>query len=250
MAERNVVEDDSSVRVPRVGFRDKCELNRQTAYNRNRVERANACGCFYCGSTFAGSEITEWLAEDDGEDTALCPYCGTDAVIVGTEQFPLSTALLSMLYISWFGEEYKNRKERATKMPTFRGRLDFFRKGIPFLYQETDDASIVGEIRLISTRSIESEQDGLYACESMARAIGIIGDESEGGVVSVRVFFDEDGCCAVDFLDEDGKRLSYEPWSRGERDLLLSLAKEHGDSLKGIIKENDFDPLMQLFVEK
>lgn len=145
---KNVIPDDPTVKVLSVGYEDKHELNRQTAFNRGFVEHAGKCGCFHCGSTFAGSEVTEWLHEDGGEDTALCPYCKTDAVIVGTKVFPLSTALLSTLYMEWFDSEYKARKEAATKMPMYKNRDDYKRKGIPFLYEHDKSVKILGEIGL------------------------------------------------------------------------------------------------------
>lgn len=37
------------------------------------------CGCYYCCRTFSASEIKEWT--DRGE-TALCPKCGIDSVVV------------------------------------------------------------------------------------------------------------------------------------------------------------------------
>jgi hypothetical protein len=36
------------------------------------------CGCYYCITVFRTSEIREWT--DNGE-TAICPYCGVDAVV-------------------------------------------------------------------------------------------------------------------------------------------------------------------------
>lgn len=52
------------------------------------------------------SEITDWMPGEDGADTALCPYCGCDAVLYDTKEFLLSTALLSSMYMEWFKSEY------------------------------------------------------------------------------------------------------------------------------------------------
>ena len=87
---------------------DENELNSQTAYNRAMVEYSARCGCFHCGGIFAGNEVAQWLQEDDGEDTALCPYCGVDAVIVGNEQYPVCMMVLSKLYMHWFARNIGN----------------------------------------------------------------------------------------------------------------------------------------------
>ena len=74
MTNPNILPDDTSLRIPPMGFDDENELNGQTAYNRTIVEGSARCGCFHCGGIFAGNEVSQWLQEDDGEDdTALCP---------------------------------------------------------------------------------------------------------------------------------------------------------------------------------
>jgi len=46
--------------------------------NYDDIQPHTICGCYYCVSVFKGDRITEWA---DGEETALCPNCGIDAVI-------------------------------------------------------------------------------------------------------------------------------------------------------------------------
>lgn len=106
------------------------------------------CGCFHCGSTFAASEITDWMPEEDGADTALCPYCGCDTVLYDTEELPVSTALLSSMYTDWFGSEYRERKKAATYVPPFSGYDDYQRRGIVFLLEESPLYQQVGEVEL------------------------------------------------------------------------------------------------------
>lgn len=66
------------------------------------------------------SEITGWMPEEDGADTALCPYCGCDVVLYDTKEFLPSTALLSSMYMEWFKSEYQERETVATYAPLFR----------------------------------------------------------------------------------------------------------------------------------
>lgn len=130
MKEPHIVPDKPSVPVPYLRYEDKDVLNRLTAYNRTVLGKryVRQCGCFHCGSRFRADEISEWMHEEDGDDTALCPYCGTDAVVYGTATFPLSTALLSQLYMSWFEEEYRERQKRALLIPGYSNKKTFLKK--------------------------------------------------------------------------------------------------------------------------
>jgi hypothetical protein len=56
--------------------------------NRATLSQSNLCGCFYCLKTFSPSEILEWI-DDKNADTAMCPYCGIDAIIAGKSEFPI-----------------------------------------------------------------------------------------------------------------------------------------------------------------
>lgn len=58
------------------------QVNPVTASFKNRRYLKNPltrCVCYYCGERFIVSKITDWCDEDD---TALCPYCGVDGVLV------------------------------------------------------------------------------------------------------------------------------------------------------------------------
>lgn len=243
---KNVIPDDPTVKVLSVGYEDKHELNRQTAFNRGFVEHAGKCGCFHCGSTFAGSEVTEWLHEDGGEDTALCPYCKTDAVIVGTKVFPLSTALLSTLYMEWFDSEYKARKEAATKMPMYKNRDDYKRKGIPFLYEHDKSVKILGEIGLFKLFG-----DGSAWGSELPKKPGYQRScRGYGGVVDIDPCPTEDGSFLARFITEDGKLYPFEPWSAVDQNLLEDLVNRYGSKLKGLVKDGGFAGKMQLFIRK
>lgn len=59
------------------------EMPKLSLRNRRLLEQAAAqqipCGCYFCTRTWKAEEITEFSS--DG--TALCPECGTDAILVG-----------------------------------------------------------------------------------------------------------------------------------------------------------------------
>lgn len=53
---------------------------------------------------FAPSENVEWCpeSEDDEEVTAICPYCGVDAILAESSCFPLTEEFLSAIEKKWF----------------------------------------------------------------------------------------------------------------------------------------------------
>ena len=67
--------------------------------NREQLGDDEFCGCFSCGRVFSTSEIHEWSCEEkNGEGvTAICPYCGIDAVISESEGLPLTHDFLQLL---------------------------------------------------------------------------------------------------------------------------------------------------------
>jgi len=46
--------------------------------NRDDVCPGVPCGCYFCLRRFDGGTVVEWV---DDEKTALCPFCGVDAVL-------------------------------------------------------------------------------------------------------------------------------------------------------------------------
>lgn len=248
MDKRNIIEDDVTMKVPRLHHKDYYVLNSQSAYNRRLVEESRECGCFHCGSRFAGSEITEWLKETDGDDTALCPYCGVDAVIVGTDRLPLSTALLSMLYGDWFSNECKKAVENCTYAPTYSDYTDYYRKGVPFRLENDEDMKLVGEVDLWVPASIAAlmneEFDMNEPIDPKEREF-----EEVGGVVSIKAYFNEKGHYTCEIKDEYGNRLPRAPFRGEDQDALLELTEKYGDSLRGVLLPNVRRDGMRLFVE-
>lgn len=248
MRNRNVIEDPSNIAVPSIDWDGMHILNRQSAFNKSAVETCDACGCFHCGSMFSGTHVQEWLPEAHGEDSARCPYCGEDAVVLGGGDYPLSTALLSRLYLHWFKEEFKTRRENATFVPTFKNQEDYLRKGIPFLLEDKADIEIVGEIALFPMRLFDDAWGDLHDDKAFESAEAIA-DDGSGGIVKVKAYFDDEGYYRAEFVDENGKHHPFEPWTGNQQDLLLELTSRYGDSLRGLIKEVDNEK-MQLFIYK
>ena len=73
--------------------------------HRPELEKDRICGCFYCCRVFSPVEIREWLVDDnplDRRGTAVCPYCGVDAVIGESSGYPITEQFLKAMHEEWF----------------------------------------------------------------------------------------------------------------------------------------------------
>ncbi|MGH1572717.1 cytoplasmic protein [Methylobacterium sp. P31] len=74
--------------------------HRHSTRHADEVRSSVLCGCVFCLEVFAPDEITGWIAEDG---TALCPWCGIDAVIGGLSSYPTgNTTFLRAMRDEWF----------------------------------------------------------------------------------------------------------------------------------------------------
>ena len=94
--------------------------------NSEKLKKDKVCGCFYCLSVFAPSDITRWLKEKRSinvsnsdkakvnvkiefeceyaeEMTALCPFCEMDSVIGEGCGYPITREFLEEMNEFWFG---------------------------------------------------------------------------------------------------------------------------------------------------
>lgn len=69
--------------------------------NKKQLEKSENCGCFGCVKLFKPSEVSEYIV---GEDTAVCPYCGTDAVLGDYSGFPVTEEFMQEMNDEHFGE--------------------------------------------------------------------------------------------------------------------------------------------------
>jgi len=58
------------------------------------------CGCFYCLQIFSPEKINYWIKDPGG--TAVCPYCGIDAIIGKSSGYPITKDFLSKMKHYWF----------------------------------------------------------------------------------------------------------------------------------------------------
>ncbi|MEW9053095.1 MAG: cytoplasmic protein [Neobacillus sp.] len=70
-----------------------------SSHHRKQLQKDEICGCFYCLKIFHPSEIMDWC---DNENTAICPYCGTDSIIGSSSGFPITELFLKGMHQAWF----------------------------------------------------------------------------------------------------------------------------------------------------
>jgi len=51
------------------------------SFNRGQILASELAVCYHCSRQFPPAEITEWCDGDNPGETAICPYCGVDAVV-------------------------------------------------------------------------------------------------------------------------------------------------------------------------
>ncbi len=76
--------------------------HRHSSHHRAEVMASSICGCFYCCKTFRPKRIKKITWIDNG-NTALCPYCGIDAVIGSASGETIIQAFLEDMRQHWFG---------------------------------------------------------------------------------------------------------------------------------------------------
>lgn len=84
---------------------------RHTSGNWPDIEASRVCGCCSCVQVFSPDEIVAWAGLDisnidDPEavkrQTALCPRCGSEAVIGDKSGYPVNTQFLTRMNEAWF----------------------------------------------------------------------------------------------------------------------------------------------------
>ena len=85
--------------------------HRHTSNNRAELEASSLCGCCSCTETFPAEEIIAWTGLDmsnfDNPDaasgeTALCPRCGSEALLGDKSGYPISPDFLNRMNQAWF----------------------------------------------------------------------------------------------------------------------------------------------------
>jgi hypothetical protein len=90
-----------------VGGLDASEqTSRHSWHNRDEVLASDTCACYHCLRTFVPADLDDddWADEAGAPaSTALCPFCGIDAVLGSASGIALESATLRKLREHWFG---------------------------------------------------------------------------------------------------------------------------------------------------
>jgi hypothetical protein len=85
--------------------------HRHTTNNRAELEASRLCGCCSCTAIFPTEEIVAWTGLDMSNfenpdaasaETALCPRCGSEALLGDTCGYPITPDFLNRMNQSWF----------------------------------------------------------------------------------------------------------------------------------------------------
>jgi len=75
------------------------------AGNHSLIGPDTRCGCFYCRQIYPGRAVSDWL---DSGQTARCPHCGIDAVIMDSPMGEIDEKLLKEMNEHWFAVTESN----------------------------------------------------------------------------------------------------------------------------------------------
>lgn len=81
-------------------LKDYIEAHKYSSNHKEELLTDKFCGCFYCLEIFKPDEINEWIEDEKG--TAVCPYCGIDAVIGESSGYPVTKESMEKMSDHWF----------------------------------------------------------------------------------------------------------------------------------------------------
>jgi len=87
---------------------DIFEAHAHSINNRGEIEGSKMCGCFFCLNIFEKTAINEWVKTANGDEMAMCPFCGIDSVLADTSGYTISNVFLEEMNIHWFDGDHPN----------------------------------------------------------------------------------------------------------------------------------------------
>ena len=68
---------------------------------RSDLIRCSLCGCYKCETLFMANDI-QWKKTYDMADKAVCPFCGSDAILGESSSYPLNKEFLKAMKKYYF----------------------------------------------------------------------------------------------------------------------------------------------------
>lgn len=87
--------------TPYIAAHDHCTCNK------SELEKSKKCGCFYCLRIFSPKKVDQFI---DSGKTALCPFCGIDAVIGDASGYSVTQSFLQTMHDRWFSTDKKEKR--------------------------------------------------------------------------------------------------------------------------------------------
>jgi len=109
--QREIVERFEAQYNPKKKY-DLYDAHDRSANNKKALQNDKICGCFCCLEIFNPSEIKEYVIANTPIDyigTALCPYCGIDAVLGESSEYPITKTFLAAMGKAFFASEWGMR---------------------------------------------------------------------------------------------------------------------------------------------
>lgn len=84
---------------------------RYTSNNWALIQASDMCGCCNCEQVFPPGEIVAWTGLDVSklddpqavdQQTAMCPRCGSEAVLGDKAGYPITAQFLGLMNEAWF----------------------------------------------------------------------------------------------------------------------------------------------------
>jgi len=77
---------------------DLIATHKYCSNNHKSILKSKLCGCFYCLRIFPSEEVANYI---DQKKTAVCPYCGIDAVLCDAD-IEFDKSKLQEMNFAWF----------------------------------------------------------------------------------------------------------------------------------------------------
>ncbi len=96
---------------------------RYTSNNWAIIQKSKICGCCNCVRTFPPEEIVGWSGLDVNNmddpkaidnQTAMCPRCGSEAVLGDRAGYPIDVQFLSLMNEAWLQKTVIHRPKPKT----------------------------------------------------------------------------------------------------------------------------------------
>lgn len=75
------------------------QASKYSIRNKAQIEASKTVGCYSCLRIYPKNELENWI---DGNDTALCNYCGVDSILGDNSPYRIDKETLVALKKYWF----------------------------------------------------------------------------------------------------------------------------------------------------